>query len=142
MVIRTPCWLQLQRLEMSQPCSSALYLTRTADFLVYATGRLDSKKLSPLQPMFERLSQKIAINLVKRSVPSSQSLTSRARLTGVARRRPVSSSRRLRRQMHTHRQGWRDIPLFRWWPARHLAADFSLTATKPIASWHLTMLGL
>src|SRR5580698_2483342 len=127
---------------MSQRCSSALYLTRTADFLVSATGRLDSKKLSPLQSMFERLSQKIAINLVKRSAPSSQSLTSRARLMGAARRRPASFSRRLRRRMHTHRQGWRDIPLFRWWPATHLAADFSLTATRRIAFWHLTMLGL
>jgi hypothetical protein len=67
------CGLQLQRLEMSQCCSSALYLTRTADFLVSATGRLDSKKHSLSQPTFEQLSPKIAISLAKRSVPSSQS---------------------------------------------------------------------
>jgi len=41
-------------------------------------------------------------------------LTSRARLTGGVRRRPASFSRRLRRQMHTHRHGWRDILLFPW----------------------------
>src|SRR5580658_2741167 len=113
MVIRTPCWLQLQRLETSQPCSSALSLTRTADFLVSATDRLDSKKHSLSQHTFEQLSPKIAINLVKRSVPSLQSLTSRARLTDAVRRQPGSSSRRPRPQMHTHRQGWQDIPLFR-----------------------------
>src|SRR5260370_39381019 len=105
MVIRTPCWPQRQLLEMSQPCSSALYLTRTAVFLVSATGRLDSKKHSLSQPTFERLSPKIAINLVKQSVPSSQSLTSRARLTGSVRSPPVSSSRQLRPQMHHARQG-------------------------------------
>src|ERR1700722_2589191 len=86
-VIRTPCWRQLPLLEMSQPCSSALYLTRTAVSLVSATGRLDSKKHSFSQPTFEHSSPKIVIDLVKRSVPSSQSLTSRARLTDAVRRR-------------------------------------------------------
>src|SRR5580698_5351257 len=97
-------------LEISQPCSSALCLTRTAVFLVSATDRLDSKKHSLSQPIFERLSPKIAINPEKQSVPSSQLLTSRARLTGAVKRPLVSSSRRLHRQMHTHRQGWRNIP--------------------------------
>jgi len=57
---------------MSQPCSSVLYLTKTAVFLVSATGRLDSKRHSLSQPTFEQLLPKIAINLVQRSVPSSQ----------------------------------------------------------------------